>query len=92
MDPEPPTSCGLGGLTKKIDYGTVEDDFDAQLVIAKRREEIFEKHLNNDPDAEPIPWYYSLYGLGGTLLGMVAVTLGFILWPTDDSIINPHSW
>ena len=42
---------------KKIHYGTVEDDIDTQRAVAEKREDTFEKYLNNDPDAEPIPWY-----------------------------------
>ena len=39
-----------------------------------------------------VPWLNMLWGLVGTLLGMVAVFIGFVLWPTENVFLHPDHW
>ena len=39
-----------------------------------------------------VPWLNILWGLVGTLLGMVAVFIGFVLWPTENVFFHPDHW
>ena len=39
-----------------------------------------------------VPWLNILWGLVGTLLGMVAVFIGFVLWPTENVFLHPDHW
>ena len=39
-----------------------------------------------------VPWYKALWGIVGTVLGMVAVFIGFVLWPTENVFLHPDHW
>ena len=79
-------------ILKPILFGSVEDVAKERELMSEKRSDKFRKLILNSPDYECIPFYWSFAGFGGTLLGMIAVTLGFILWPTDDSVVHQSSW
>ena len=39
-----------------------------------------------------VSWYRGLWGLIGSLLGICAVFVGFVLWPTENVFLHPEHW
>jgi hypothetical protein len=39
-----------------------------------------------------VPLVNMLWGLVGTVLGMTAVFIGFVLWPTENVFLHPDHW
>ena len=39
-----------------------------------------------------LPWWYFLRVFVGIGLGIVAVCIGFVFWPTDNVFIEPDKW
>ena len=39
-----------------------------------------------------VPWVNMLWGLVGMVLGMTAVFIGFVLWPTENVFLHPDHW
>ena len=39
-----------------------------------------------------VSWVNMLWGLVGTVLGMTAVFIGFVLWPTENVFLHPDHW
>ena len=39
-----------------------------------------------------VPLMNMMWGLVGTVLGMIAVFIGFVLWPTENVFLHPDHW
>ena len=39
-----------------------------------------------------LPWWYFLWVFVGIGLGIVAVCIGFVFWPTDNVFLEPEKW
>ena len=39
-----------------------------------------------------VPLKNLMWGLVGTVLGMIAVFIGFVLWPTENVFLHPDHW
>lgn len=69
---------------------TLEEAKELNDDLCTKREEEMESivvHRNCS-----VSWWNLLWGLVGTVLGMAAVFIGFVLWPTENVFLHPDHW
>ena len=72
----------------------------SDLTLEEAEAEYNEKKLKREEELKEIveekvyktPWVFSIYGLLGSILGLIVVTIGFFLWKRENVYTNPDAW
>ena len=70
------------------------------LTLEEAEAEYKERKLKREEELKEIveekvyktPWVFSIYGLLGSILGLIVVTVGFFLWKRKNVYTNPDAW
>ena len=72
----------------------------SDLTLEEAEAEYKERKLKREEELKEIveekvyktPWVFSIYGLLGSILGLIVVTIGFFLWKRENVYTNPDAW
>ena len=72
----------------------------SDLTLEEAEAEYQERKLKREEELKEIveekvyktPWVFSIYGLLGSILGLIVVTVGFFLWKRENVYTNPDAW
>ena len=72
----------------------------SDLSLEEAEAEYKERKLKREEELKEIveekvyktPWVFSIYGLLGSFLGLIVVTVGFFLWKRENVYTNPDAW
>ena len=72
----------------------------SDLTLEEAEAEYKERKLKRDKELKEIveekvyktPWVFSIYGLLGSILGLIVVTVVFFLWKRENVYTNPDAW
>ena len=70
------------------------------LTLEEAEAEYKERKLKREEELKEIVeekvyktlWVFSIYGLLGSILGLIVVTVGFFLWKRENVYTNPDAW
>ena len=72
----------------------------SDLTLEEAEAEYKERKLKREKELKEIVeekvykthWVFSIYGLLGSILGLIVVTIGFFLWKRENVYTNPDAW